>query len=266
MNSQTLAALAEINRRFYRRFAADFSASRRRPWPGWDRLVARLVASRPPGRPAEPLAVLDVGCGNGRFAAYLTERWPSGIRYLGVDSCRALLDLAAERLPESNRCSDPRLLRIDLVSDQLDEALGAECFDLIAVFGVLHHLPGLATRRSLLRHLARRLNPAGVLAASVWQHHRRHDFHRRVVPWSRHLEHQPGLALDLEELEDGDTLLTWAGDDQTPRYCHFPGAPEIAGWIADLDLPLADRFEADGRGGRENLYLVFDNLTPGNPP
>ncbi len=272
MNSQTVSALAEINRRFYRRFAAEFSASRQRPWPGWDRLLARLkrpLESRggdtphhgPPGRAGEPLTVLDVGCGNGRFATFLSERWPQEVRYLGIDSCGPLLDLAAERL--QNCGLDLRLLQVDLLGGGLGRTLESERFDLIVVFGVLHHLPGFATRRSLWRRLARRLRPQGILAASVWQLHRRRDFPRRALPWSRHLEGPGAPSIDLDQLEEGDTLLTWSGDETTPRYCHFPGAPEIAAWTSDLALILADRYQADGPGGGENLYLVFETATSG---
>lgn len=253
MNAETVAALLELNRRFYGRYAAEFSASRRRPWPGWDRLVDRLAAGRPPpSRAAEPLAVLDVGCGNGRFASYLAGRWSGPFSYLGLDSCPALLEVAAERLPDLP--GEGRLRQLELTaSGELDRTLGSLRFDLIALFGVLHHLPGSDTRRSLLLRLARHLAPSGLFAASIWQRHRRSDFTAKVLPWSRYNRR----AIAIDQLERGDTLLTWAGDATTPRYCHFPGGVEIAGWCEELDCDLADRFEADGSDARENLYLVF---------
>jgi SAM-dependent methyltransferase len=267
MNAETVAALLELNRRFYGRYAAEFSASRQRPWPGWDRLVDRLAAGRPPpSRAAGPLAVLDVGCGNGRFASYLAGRWPGPFSYLGLDSCPALLEVAAERLGDLP--GDGRLRQLDLTArGELDRTLGSRRFDLIALFGVLHHLPGSDTRRSLLLRLARHLAPSGLLAASIWQRHRRSDFAAKVLPWSRYNRRRsrersppdrlPGGAIAVDQLERGDTLLTWAGDATTPRYCHFPGGAEIAGWCEELDCDLADRFEADGSDARENLYLVF---------
>ena len=44
MNQETVQALHRINRDFYRRCAAEFSASRRRPWPGWERALAAYEA------------------------------------------------------------------------------------------------------------------------------------------------------------------------------------------------------------------------------
>ena len=88
LDEPTLRALNAINRAFYREGAAEFSAPRDHPWPGWTR-VAELVAS---ARLAEPLEVLDVGCGNGRFGWFLAKRRPE-LRYLGLDASAELLYL-----------------------------------------------------------------------------------------------------------------------------------------------------------------------------
>ena len=56
--------------------------------------AAELLAERTsPGD-----VVLDAGCGSGYFFHSLTRRNP-GVEYLGVDSCRALLDIGRETLP-----------------------------------------------------------------------------------------------------------------------------------------------------------------------
>ena len=97
MNDDTARALEAINRAFYRERAAEFSATREAPWRGWERLLARV---RSPKR-TSPLRVLDVGCGNGRFGAFLAgalEADGTRLEYVGVDASAPLL--AAARLRE----------------------------------------------------------------------------------------------------------------------------------------------------------------------
>ncbi len=246
------SALRAVNRRFYDRFASEFDTTRGRPWPGWKRIADRV------GRRDNVPAVLDVGCGNGRFGTFLAGRLTGGLSYLGVDGCGALLRAAAEQL--GGVLEAPELRRLDLLEADLDRALGDRRFDLVALFGVLHHVPGSDARHRLLRRLGRRLVPAGVLAASIWRFERAPRFTRKIVPWETYNRHRTrrGLeALDLDALEAGDTLLSWGGDTGHPRYCHFPDDAEIESLIAAPRRQLAESFCADGPSGHDNLYLVW---------
>lgn len=263
MNTETVDALLEINRLFYRRHAAAFDASRETPWPGWHRVLEVIASGRPAGESSEralrrPLSVLDIGCGNGRFASYLLGSWPGPVLYLGLDSCSALLRAATERLREHR--AEVRLERCELAGRELDQVLRKERFDLVGVFGLMHHVPGAVHRQELISRLARRLVPGGVLTLSIWQLQWLRRLEQRIVTWdSYNQEASLGRLrpVDLGQLEPGDRLLTWGGDSDTPRYCHFPDATEITSWLRSVDLPIIDRFEADGPSGRDNLYLVF---------
>ena len=76
MDPPTRAQLLELNRAFYLAHATAFDRSRAgRPWPGWQRILGGFAAGRPLGR------VLDVGCGNARFACFLAE---AGLSFLGL--------------------------------------------------------------------------------------------------------------------------------------------------------------------------------------
>ncbi len=251
MNGATRDALRGVNRRFYDRFAADFDHRRQRPWPGWQRVISHL------GSTSGPASVLDVGCGNGRFASCLAERWPTSWSYVGLDGCAELLAIAAERL--AGLTETPVLRHIDILGQSLGDALENAHFDLITLFGVLHHVPGSDERRRLLRRLGARLNPGGMLALSVWRLDRSPRFDRLEVSWASYgatRSHQGLPPFDTDELDPGDALLSWSGRSDHPRYCHFPNDDEIADWI-DISPPLVDRFEADGPSQRDNLYLLF---------
>jgi SAM-dependent methyltransferase len=199
-------------------------------------------------RPGEP-SILDVGCGHGRFLRFLRKRLDGPFAYLGIDSSRPLL----RRIE-----SAPGVLRIeaDLLAGELPAGPAAS-FDLIAVFGLLHHLPGLENRSRLLHELRARLRPAGVLALSFWQFGERPRFQRRVLPW-RLVEE----SVDIGDLEPGDLLLSWGepveGDAPQPRrYCHYAPPDEAAALTAGLGLRELDRFRADGRSDDLNLYVVL---------
>src|SRR3990172_2483684 len=94
MDDSTIRRLNDINRRFYEVTADEFDQTRGAFWPGWEELLAYL--KHEPG--AEAFSVLDVGCGNGRFGVFLSERLGRRIDYHGVDSNPALLAHARQAL------------------------------------------------------------------------------------------------------------------------------------------------------------------------
>ena len=203
MDEKTCRTLNAINRRFYRNSADAFSETRRDPWPGWERippLVSEHLASR-------DLRTLDVGCGNGRFGGFLAAALPSrcaGLRYLGIDASEPLLGaVRARHLPfaeVATRC-------LDVVETPVTD-LPRGPFSLIALMGVMHHVPGHRCRRALLRALAEQLEPGGLLAVAFWRFGEIERFRARRVSWSAYNETAED-PVDVERLEDGDQLLAW---------------------------------------------------------
>jgi tRNA (uracil-5-)-methyltransferase TRM9 len=251
LDRTTQLALNAINRRFYAAIAEEFSASRRSAWPGFERIAACVRAREGDG--ARALRVLDVGCGDGRFGAYLNASLANRIDYLGVDASPELLARAQQRgLGASFRFSET-----DLVVAPPSAALPAGPFDLIAVLGVLHHVPGQETRRQLLHELGTRVDGRGVLALTFWRLPDDPRFASRVRSFATHNETSP-TPIDLEHLEPGDTLLSWGADDAPPRYCHFPSAEQTAELIAATGLRTLARFRSDGRAGRLNEYVLLE--------
>lgn len=269
MEDLTRRTLNALNRRFYRERGDEFAARRTRPWRGWERLMPRW---REISAAVAAPAVLDVGCGNGRFGRFLARRLPVSWRYLGLDASPVLL-ARARRDPPVPGC---RLLRLDLVEDSLAAALGEERFHLVALYGILHHLPGEDLRHRLLGELAQRLLPGGLLALSLWRfgapEQLTRRYRRRLMPWS---ELPPDLAAGVAarevDLEPGDFLLRWGdGGSAALRYCHFTDEAEEGRLLAALTpkmvLPPLERFEADGREGGLNRYLVLRRAEVPRPP
>ena len=250
MDRETVLQLNAINRAFYRSAATGFSASRSRPWPGFERVARRMAAQADAG--ATP-RFLDVGCGNGRFADALQDELDVPFLYTGVEASPFLVEEAKRR--QGGRAGF-RFLAHDFVVGSLSAVLGAARFTGIALLGVLHHVPGAATRRRLLGELAQYLEPEGVLAFSIWRFAHFERFRRRVVPWQAWLT-QGGAQLDLARLEPGDVLLPFGAGQTHLRYCHALDEDEARALLASLPLELLDSFESDGESGDLNRYLLL---------
>lgn len=106
------------------------------------------------GRP-EGLAVLDLGCGDGRYGLELLEAGAQS--YLGVDGSSRMLEAARERLGEDSRV---RLVHADLQEWNPD---GIEV-DVVVARMSFHYIPDLT---DLLRRVRSCLRPGGRLVASV---------------------------------------------------------------------------------------------------
>lgn len=308
MDSTLRRQLLAINRRFYAEHAGTFGASRRWPWPGWTRLVDDWLACC--RTDSTPLRVFDVGCGNGRFGAFLlahlAERAPSRrVHYLAVDAEPALVDQARVALEPFAEAGH----RLEYGVLDLEEALPSEWsrahpgagsgFDLVVLFGVLHHVPGRARRLALVDDLGKCLAPGPALGpgsenrpleqandprgvkclapARVFEntgltHGKSADGRLAVSRWMLHQRprferkqrpfSQLDPPLDPSLLEPGDTLLGWQHDPTALRYLAFPDADELALLDHRPHLELLDTYRADGRSGEDNRYWIWRPRSP----
>lgn len=247
MDRITAARLNAINLAFYREHADEFNAARERPWAGWSPLPELLRAR---GICRDP-DVLDVGCGNARFGAFLcAERVPPR-RYVGVDASAELLAHARARaLPGAS------FSVADFVGADPEAALPAGPFTLVALFGVLHHVPGAERRRALALALARRVEPRGLLVLAAWQGDASAWKRERVVPWEE-WNRSASEPVDPAQLEPGDCLLAWGSSRQGVRFCHFVDDAELEALLGALPCELLSSWRADGHEARQNRYFAL---------
>jgi tRNA (uracil-5-)-methyltransferase TRM9 len=268
VNLQTVRALNEINRGFYRETSAEFDASRGHPWPGWSRVCDNIQPVA-----GSPTRILDVGCGNARFGAFLADRFRDErqhLHYAGIDSSASLLGIARERALPFEGCE---LIHEDLVETLLarsrERARQAANVDqhappslaspepryaLIGLFGVLHHIPSAALRRDLLTRLGRQLAPGGILALTCWQFGAFARFRDKIIPWHVY-NHTASQPIDTAELEPGDHLLPWSDDAKVRRYCHFASELETQN-LLESDFEIVTSYTSDGREGSLNRYFI----------
>ena len=235
MDSTVAARLIQLNRDFYERFGADFSATRQRLQPGVTRLFPTL---------ARDASILDLGCGNGEFARVLARNGHRG-SYLGLDFSVPLL-ADASALPEG---FDAKFMEVDLTSAWTLN-VQRSTFNVITCFATLHHIPSTELRLNLLKTVSTLLAPDGKFILSNWQFLNSAKLRARIQPWER-------IGLSDRDVDAGDYLLDWRRGGEGLRYAHQFSENELSELAAQTGFVIADSFYSDGEGGNLGLYQTW---------
>lgn len=233
MTPQTAQTLRDLNQQFYCNLADPFAASRAAPQPGFALLLDWL--------PVNTGALLDVGCGNGRFGHYLLFRQPPW-HYVGVDFSTRLLQKGRALLYQAT------FYQRDMTQPGFLADLGL--FDAIACLAAMQHVPGHASRLALLQEMVAHLRPDGRLFLSNWQFMSSPRQRRKVRPWSE-------IGLTPADVESNDYLLTWQRDGFGLRYACQIDEAETAVLAAQSGLHILHQFRSDGQEGDLSLYTVL---------
>lgn len=249
--------LCALTGEFYRANAESFSQTRQSPWQGWVRLL-EVMDARAAER--ELLRVLDVACGNLRFERYLADALPSRmLSGYAVDNCDPLVE-AGER-NESDALSRMSFQNLDAIErlsgGSLRESLEAPdaSRDLAVSFGFMHHVPLECWRAELLRTLIAKVRPGGFVAVSFWRFLNSDKLARKAQETTIRAR----AELVIPELPPNDYLLGWQDTQGLYRYCHHFDELEIERLLAAVadSAELVSRFEADGKTGNLNEYVVL---------
>lgn len=284
MDATTIDFLRQVNNDFYARCAPSFSASRNAPWVGWrscleaaqDCGAVRLCdgpdvhfydrATAQPGaiRKGASVRVLDVACGNMRFAAFLREELRGRqIDYFAVDDCAGLVP----QLPNGGSFS-ACFQNLDIIGELATDGVGlahvidTDACDLVGCFGFFHHVPSFELRAQLIDVLLQKTAPGGVVCASFWQFMGDEKFAKKAEAWNSTATSEFAAAgLDVSQLEVGDYFLGWQNEPGLWRYCHHFEEREIDALVDFLcgqnkACEIA-RFSADGKSGAMNRYVVL---------
>ncbi len=246
------ARLLDLNRQFYATVAGEFDLTRHGLPTGMIDLAGR-IALHARANNQEAVRVLDVGCGNVRFARALAQVGLAA-EYLGIDADARLLATAQSQTIDLPQVTT-RLLQVDLAQPYWPEQLGGNepvgaSFDAVVCLAVLHHFPGLALRQRIVADLARLLAPNGILALSTWQFLTSERLAAKQVDWAE-------LDIDPADVEPGDALLPWNQGTYAVRYVHQLELDEIETLARGAGLRVTDTFRADGKEGNLNLYTLL---------
>ncbi|MEI7579325.1 MAG: class I SAM-dependent methyltransferase [bacterium] len=265
MHKATVNKLNQLNRDFYQKTAEIFSQTRNYSWAGWDKLIEIIKTEN-----LEIQSVLDLGCGNGRFYQFISKYFPK-VSYTGVDQDEKLLAIAGERNSNlvlkqvQDRISEKGQPSYSLRTPDTDhrspifthnnllvhnKQIFSQTYDLIAIFGLMHHIPGLQKRKQLIDRAFKALTPSGVLVVSFWDFLQEEKYQKRLIDWS--------LAdIKPENLEKNDYLLDWQKGEKAYRYCHYADSAEIEQLFSGLPAKFTRNFSADGKSGKLNRYVVI---------
>lgn len=199
------------------------------------------------GRP-EGLAVLDLGCGDGRYGLELLA---AGVRsYVGVDGSSRMLDAARQRLAGHPRARLTHANLEEWVSD------GPEV-DLVVARMSLHYIPDLL---GLLRRVRSCLHPGGRLVASVE--------HPVITSNYHQADPAPGTSewKVSSYFREGARTCSWLGSEVVKQHrttASYLSLLTRAGFTLEglsEGAPRRDDFESSGNFERAvdvPFYLIF---------
>lgn len=242
MNSTTVSLLRQINRTFYEELGPSFSVTRGQIQPGVKRLLPTLL-NQP--------KILDLGCGNGTLAEALALSDYEGA-YLGVDGSQSLLGFAVESTRQYPLLK-AEFRQADLLDGTLNTSFAGQLFPQIVCFATLQHLPSQAAHQVFFKTAAQLLEPGGSLMLSCWQIHNSERLIAHIQDWGK-------VGLKTEDLEVGDLLMDWRGQDSQIlglRYVHEFREEELKTLGEATGLTLQETFYSDGREGNLALYQTW---------
>jgi tRNA (uracil-5-)-methyltransferase TRM9 len=256
MHREIAQGFARLNQDFYETIGKYWNNDPHYEWEGWNKLLLIIQQIE-----TKKLKVLDLGCGNGRFATYLQEKLGNQkeIEYVGIDFSDFLLSVGVDSL--GAKPSVFKLISADVLFENwvsILEKEGFQAFDLVVLFGVMHHIPGDNFRTELIQKAASVLTKNGVLVFTSWQFLEDPRLSKRVLDkQSDEVQHVLSkYQLQPSDLEEGDYILSWVKKALGYRYSHFYTKSEIDLIIQKADLQLVTNFLADGRFSKANGYFV----------
>jgi SAM-dependent methyltransferase len=184
--------------------------------------LARLLDEAIP----QDARVLDLGCGTGQMAIFLTN---GRRRVVGADLTRASLALAVDA---ARRFGAEQTLFVE--TDLRSPALGEGRFDVVLSLGVLHHTPD---PRAAFGTVARLARPDGVIVIGLYNAFARLPHRlRRLVARGTGMRFIPWDPVLSQRQAEPARRAAWVRDQYLHPEEHRHTLGEVQGWFRDNDV------------------------------
>lgn len=196
-------------------------------WPVTDKYLKRLKAGQ---------VVLDIGCGNGKLVSGI----PDGVKYVGTDFSRTLLQEAKKLYPEHDfrfgNATDPK------------HWIKLPEFEAIFCVAVLHHIPEKELQLKVLREAKRHLKAGGFLYLTVWN------------LWQEKFAQYHVDSAKLKETNPAWVEIPY--NQKWKRFCVAYDVQSMSDLMNEAGFDVTEMFYADREGNQsdmihgENLVVV----------
>ena len=248
MTNDTESKLIKLNKEFYDKIGKHWNNKPDYFWAGWDKLLPYIKSKI---ESCESVSILDLGCGNGRFAAYLNTYFPDAkISYTGTDYA----------FDDKIKVSYGDNIKVKFVSqDLLQETwlFQENTFDIIVAFGLIHHIPGIRLTNVFLDNIQKYLDKNGLCVITTWQYMRLERLQKRIMTGIEKQEIQSKMAISESEFRPGDNFLDWVKGNSGVRFSHYFTELEMVNLLADHNLKSVETYLADDREQNRNQYFVI---------
>ena len=197
MDSKFAKKLVAKTRDDYNRISDHFSSTRQFIWPEIANALDKIKIKKKSN-------VLDLGCGNGRFAKYFLDK---EINYYGYDISEELIKIAQKNNPKGCFSS----------GDLLKTPYRNNTFDLLISIATLHHIPSSEMREQALKEVKRVLKSDGIAVISIWYFWHQPKYLKSIIKTGAK------KILGQSGLDFGDFMMPWKDEKQktqAERYMH----------------------------------------------
>jgi 2-polyprenyl-3-methyl-5-hydroxy-6-metoxy-1,4-benzoquinol methylase len=187
-------------------------------WPVTDKYLQNL-------KPGE--YVLDIGCGNGKLISGL----PPGVKYLGTDFSKTLIDEAKKLYPQNE-------FRFGNVA-QKDHWENLAKYDAIFCVAVLHHIPTKAQQLFMLKEAKKHTKKDGFIYLTVWN-----LWQEKFL--QNHLE-----SSELKKVDEKWVEIPYNKDWK--RFCVAFDIQTLTDLMSEAGWNVTEMFYADSAGNKSDL-------------
>jgi len=254
MKQQTAYKLNQLTADFYSRIGQFWNQDSTYFWGGWFTLSTLIDVPK-----VSPFSVLDIGCGNGRFATFCSKHIAlnNPLYYQGIDYSADMLSFSPNSADTKNH--QYHFTKADVVRSVTWSRGCSSTFSLVTLMGLMHHIPSFSIRKNLLIQAALCVKPGGYLCFTTWRFNKVARLQKRIVDLDGGEGRQilSDLGVDRSEFEPGDCILNWVKYDRAYRFSHHYSELELNELIAATGMQLIARYIHDGRNSDQNEYFVL---------